>query len=142
MKNSARKNKISLLLLVGMIIIYLVFFRNDKETRNVIQDKDRQRKSVDHREKRFRNSRVYYTVHAKCRMKCRNIDQSEVEEILEEGKINYTKSDLQCEVCPKYALEGITHDQQHIRIIVGDCESQASIITVIDLDTDFECECN
>jgi hypothetical protein len=75
-------------------------------------------------------------------MECRNIDQSEVAEILEEGKINYTKSDLQCEGCPKYALEGITLDQQHVRIIVGDCESQASIITVIDLDTDFECDCN
>lgn len=142
MKNSSRKNKISLLLLVGMIIIYLLFFRKDKEVRNVVRDKATQRKSIDHREKKFRHNKIYYTVHAKCRMKCRNIDQSEVEEILDEGKINYTKSDLHCKGCPKYALEGITHDKQHVRVIVGDCESQASIITVIDLDTDFECECN
>jgi hypothetical protein len=142
MKNSARKNKISLLLLVVMVIVYLLFFRKDKESRNVDQERTTQQRSVDHREKRFRHNTVYYTVHAKCRMKCRNIDQLEVEEILDEGNINYAKSDLKNKGCPKYALEGITHDKQHVRVIVGDCESQASIITVIDLDTDFECECN
>jgi hypothetical protein len=142
MKNNSRKNKFSLLLLIGMIIIYLVFFRKDKEAKHVNQDQTIDRRSVDHREKKFRHNKIYYTVHANCRMKCRNIDSSEVKEILADGKINYTKSDLHGKGCPKYALEGITHDQQHVRVIVGDCESQASIITVIDLDTDFECDCN
>jgi hypothetical protein len=41
-----------------------------------------------------------------------------------------------------YAVEGVTHDGQKVRIIVGDCSSQASIVTVIDLENDFECECN
>ena len=110
-----------------MIIIYLLFFKksNNSETNN---------QRVDHREKAFRHHQVYYTKHARCRMECRQIDESEVKEILEEGKINYSKSETESTPCPKYALEGITHDKQHVRIIVGDCKTEASIITVIDLD--------
>ena len=44
--------------------------------------------------------------------------------------------------CPKYAVEGTTHDGQHVRIIVGNCNTQASIVTVIDLNNDVECDCN
>ena len=75
-------------------------------------------------------------------MDCRAIDESEVKEILRAGSINYSKSDLKAEPCPKYALEGVTHDGQYVRIIVGDCASQASIVTVIDLKNDYACDCN
>lgn len=74
-------------------------------------------------------------------MECREIDESEVREVLQEGKINYTKSNLKDKPCPTYAVEGITHDRQRVRIVVGDCASQASIVTVIDLENDFRCEC-
>lgn len=74
-------------------------------------------------------------------MECREIDASEVKEIVQGGTINYNKSELKANPCPKYAVEGITHDKQHVRIVVGDCSSQASIITVIDLENEFECDC-
>ncbi len=75
-------------------------------------------------------------------MNCRQIDESEVKEILKEGRINYNKSDLKKKPCPVYAVEGMTHDRQHVRIVVGNCSSQASVITVIDLEQEFECECD
>jgi hypothetical protein len=57
------------------------------------------------------------------------------------GVINYNKSDLKDKPCPTYAVEGITHDKQRVRIVVGDCDVKAGIITVIDLENEFECDC-
>lgn len=48
-----------------------------------------------------RISYLEYSNHAKCRMQCRRISQAEVEEIMQEGKINYNKSDLrECKMPP------------------------------------------
>ena len=47
-----------------------------------------------------RISFIEYTEHAKCRMQCRKISQAEVEEIMQDGKINYNKSDVNAKPCP------------------------------------------
>ncbi len=90
----------------------------------------------------YRHHKIHYTRHARCRMECRHINETEVNEILQTGKINNRKSELGAHPCPKYALEGITEEHQHLRIIVGDCDNEATIITVIDLDHEFECDCH
>ena len=122
--------------------VYLLFFKQDTPAPSAKRPSSVTRTRFDKREAAFRHNRIYYTKHGKCRMDCRHIDESEVKEILQEGEINYSKSDLKAKPCPKYAVEGVTHDGQKVRIIVGDCSSQASIVTVIDLENDFECECN
>src|SRR3954469_20113425 len=67
-------------------------------------------------------SQIHYSKHARCRMSCRHVDESEVKELLEDGKINYSKSDLNEDACHKrYALEGYSHDNQQVRIIVAEC---------------------
>jgi uncharacterized protein YpmS len=86
-------------------------------------------------------SRIIYTRHAKCRMDCRMIDGSEVEEILLKGSINYQKSDLRSAPDPKYALEGNTHDGQHVRIVFANSPRGPVVITVIDLDKEWSCNC-
>jgi len=53
-----------------------------------------------------RVSYLEYSKHANCRMACRHISKSEVEDIMRNGNINYNKSDLQNDRCPRYALEG------------------------------------
>jgi len=88
-----------------------------------------------------RVSYIEYTEHAKCRMQCRKISQDEVEEIMKEGKINYAKSDVNDRPCPTYALEGITKDNQRVRIIFAQCDYKTKVITSIDLNTDWECHC-
>jgi hypothetical protein len=87
-------------------------------------------------------SYLEYTQHAKCRMKCRHITQAEVQDIMKNGNINYKKSNLQDQPCPTYALEGYTQDQQHVRIVFAQCETDTKVVTCIDLDNDFECDCN
>ena len=88
-----------------------------------------------------RISYIEYTEHAKCRMKCRKITQAEVEDIMKEGKINYNKSDVKANPCPVYAVEGITGDNQRVRIVFGQCDTKTKVITCIDLETEWECDC-
>jgi hypothetical protein len=88
-----------------------------------------------------RISYIEYTEHAKCRMECRHISQAEVEEIMQDGKVNYYKSDLNAHPCPAYALEGVTKDNQRVRIVFGQCDEKTKVITVIDLDRDWSCSC-
>lgn len=88
-----------------------------------------------------RISYIEYTEHAKCRMQCRHISQDEVQEIMQDGHINYRKSDVNARPCPAYALEGTTKDNQHVRIVFGQCDLITKVITVIDLDTEWSCDC-
>lgn len=84
---------------------------------------------------------IIYSKHALCRMDCRHIDKSEVKEILEKGEVNYDK----IEESPQgrsYPLEGTTHDQQHVRIVFAPHENELVVVTVIDLEKEWPCDCN
>jgi hypothetical protein len=82
-----------------------------------------------------------YSKHAKCRMECRNISQDEVKMIMKEGKVNYSKSDIKNARCPRYAVEGTTDDKQRVRIVYAQCDELTTVVTVIDLDTEWTCHC-
>jgi len=59
---------------------------------------------------------IVYSRHARCRMDCRHIDESEVKEILLQGKVNYDKIEESAKGS-SYPLEGTTHDNQHARVV-------------------------
>ena len=88
-------------------------------------------------------SAINYSKHARCRMQCRHIDESEVKDILQNGKINYGKSEIgnhpDCK--KRYAVEGKTNDNQRVRIIFAPCQSEVTVVTVIDLETEWACDC-
>jgi hypothetical protein len=88
-----------------------------------------------------RISYLEYSKHATCRMECRRVSKEEVEEIMQDGKINYNKSDLQTARCPRYALEGTTYQNQKLRIVFAQCNEKTEVVTVIDLDTEWSCNC-
>lgn len=130
---------------VIIILAIALFFikRSQNDTTTDIKDKKKETTTTVNRNRGFdrRISFIEYTEHAKCRMQCRKISQSEVEEIMQQGKINYNKSDVNDKPCPSYALEGITHDGQRVRIVFGQCDYKTKVITCIDLNTDWECHC-
>ena len=83
------------------------------------------------------------TKHAKCRMDCRHITEEEIKEILHDGSINYNKSQLHDARGPKYAVEGFSHEHQHLRVIFAPEPNAMVVVTCIDLDTEWECpSCN
>jgi hypothetical protein len=85
---------------------------------------------------------IHYSKHARCRMECRHVDESEVKEMIEKGDINFSKSELNTDDCHKrYALEGVSHDRQRLRIIVAECNDDLTVITVIDLGQEWPCDC-
>lgn len=86
------------------------------------------------------SAQVTYSRHARCRMACRHIDESEVREILEKGYINEAKIESS-EKGLTVPLEGTTHDQQHVRIVVAPGDKKMVLVTVIDLDTEWACDC-
>lgn len=87
-----------------------------------------------------RMAKISYSRHARCRMACRHIDESEVKEILEKGAINYSKieSDARGKT---YPVEGVTHDNQRVRIVFAPKENELVVVTCIDLDKDWSCDC-
>lgn len=88
-------------------------------------------------------SYINYTKHARCRMQCRQVSEAEVTDVLKNGKINYAKSDLKGADCNKrYAVEAVSKDKQRLRIIFAPCGTEVTVITCIDLDTDWECNCD
>ncbi len=75
-------------------------------------------------------------------MECRHITLEEIKDILQDGKENVTKSSAGNNGNKTYALEGYSKEHQHIRIIVASENDEVVIITCIDLDKDWPCNCN
>lgn len=89
-----------------------------------------------------RNARsLRYSRHARCRMACRQISESEILDILRNGRINYAKSDLRGKPDPKYAVEGLTGDGQEVRIVFANSPHGLVVVTVIDLEKEWKCHC-
>ena len=85
--------------------------------------------------------KIIYSKHARCRMECRHIDESEVKEILQNGRLNVSRIE-EDNRGKTYPLEGITHDSQNVRIVFAPKQDGMVVVTVIDLDKDWECNCN
>ncbi|GAB2816505.1 DUF4258 domain-containing protein [Ferruginibacter profundus] len=83
---------------------------------------------------------LIYTKHARCRMECRHIDETEVQEILDNGILNNNKIE-ESDKGKSYPLEGVTHDKQHVRIVFAPKQENLVVVTVIDLDKDWYCDC-
>ncbi len=133
-------------LIILVLAIVLFFVRRNKQDDTTKPKANTDRKdpaAAVNRNRGFdrRVSFIEYTEHAKCRMQCRKISQAEVEQIMKEGKINYAKSNVNERPCPVYALEGITNDNQRVRIVFAQCDFKTKVVTSIDLNTEWECHC-
>lgn len=85
---------------------------------------------------------LIYTKHARCRMGCRNIDENEVKEVIDKGKLNEAKSGMSKKNDMTYALEGWSSDHQHVRVVVTPEDDGLLVITVIDLENEWPCHCD
>jgi hypothetical protein len=149
-----QKKTLLTILCIGAILVGLFLFNQDRRStdRSETTKHQNNRKNggsssspADHqnRSEEFdrQTSKIIYTKHARCRMDCRHIDEAEVREILEKGIINREKSDPASKPDPKYALEGFTRDGQEVRIIFAPAENGMVVITVIDLQKEWSCNC-
>ncbi len=84
---------------------------------------------------------LIFTKHAKCRMGCRDITEAEIEAILQNGKLNPSRSDPNGKPDPKFAVEGFSNDGQHLRVIFAASSRGMVVITCIDLEKEWKCDC-
>jgi hypothetical protein len=83
-----------------------------------------------------------YTRHARCRMDCRHISEADIKEVLREGHVNEAKSQQNESPCPTYAIEDDRNiDGVRLRIVFAKCEHETKVVTCIDRDHEFECDC-
>lgn len=83
---------------------------------------------------------LIFSKHARCRMDCRKIDEAEVKAILKNGIINHKK--IQSDKRGKtYPVEGYTDDRQHVRIVFAPKDDGLVVVTLIDLETEWKCDC-
>ncbi len=124
---------IAILIIAG--INYFFFQKDGKSTSSSTQKPDQSRSSI------LKNIKI--TRHAKCRMGCRKINESEIMEVIEQGSINKRKTNPNSKPCPTTAYEHRTyHDKQKTRVIVGHCPGIHKIVTVIDLENEYQCQCH
>lgn len=83
---------------------------------------------------------LIFSKHARCRMGCRKIDEDEVREILLNGTVNEKKIQRDKRGMT-YPVEGITHDNQRVRIVFAPKGDALVVVTVIDLGTEWSCDC-
>jgi hypothetical protein len=74
-------------------------------------------------------------------MGCRHITKQEIKEIIENGTVNYRKSGIGSKGDSTFALEGFSHENQHIRVVVAPESDGLVIITCIDLGHEWPCKC-
>lgn len=86
-------------------------------------------------------SNLTYSKHAKCRMDCRHISEEEIKSILQNGKINSAKTQVS-DKGTSYAVEGDGDHNEHLRVVYSPHENKTVIVTVIDLDHEWPCNCN
>lgn len=135
----------SLILLVFLGIFLLIRAWNPSGTRENTSAPSKQEyrpkdKSGFENKLNRHEKRIIITKHARCRMECRHVSLQEVREILEQGEIDFKRSVEK--PGPEYALEGISSDKQHLRIVVAPKDNGLVLITCIDLDQDWPCTCN
>lgn len=85
-------------------------------------------------------TKLIFSKHAKCRMDCRKIDETEVREILKNGTVNEKKIQRDKRGMT-YPVEGTTHDGQQVRIVFAPKDDGLVVVTVIDLGKEWSCDC-
>jgi Na+/melibiose symporter-like transporter len=131
-----------ILLLIAAVVIGIFLFKNIYPT---VRNRDNQSSQTNKKETTDLNrniQKLFLTKHAICRMGCRDITEEEIKEILREGDINYAKSNLNDKRGATYALEGYSDDRQHLRIIFAPEKDRLVVVTCIDLNKEWQCDCN
>ena len=130
--NTKRNSIILIVLLIALFVIKLIVSYKQQYVPGNTANNDS-----------FRNTNhLILTKHAKCRMDCRHITEDEIKEIVHDGKVNEAKSGPGTKGDETYALEGYSHEHQHLRIVVSPESDGLVVITCIDLDNAWQCNCN
>lgn len=129
-----------LLYLIFGIVLFMYACDEKKQQNNRDSDLPARENFTD-KDIKYQGKSVKLTKHGSCRMECRKLDAYEVQEVINNGKINKRKSNPKSTPCPTVAYDGKTSDGQKARVVLGTCEDDIKVVTVIDLKTNWKCNC-
>lgn len=78
---------------------------------------------------------------ATCLMECENITKDAIDDLLENGDVNFGESDVRGGPCPSYVIEGETTDGRSLRLEFVKCDSIAELILASDINKKGDCNC-
>lgn len=128
---------------IALLAAALLFFwvKKNQRGRSPFEESRKETKAAENKGFDRSITNIVYSKHARCRMDCRMIDESEVKEILENGTLNTDKIETSSKGT-SYPLEGRTHDGQKVRIVFAPQGEKLVVVTVIDLEKEYVCDCN
>lgn len=80
------------------------------------------------------------TRHGSCRMSCRGVDDAEIRDVILHGELDPERT-REDGPCTSYALHGRGTDGARLRVVVAGCDDVTRLVTVVDLDRDWPCDC-
>ena len=135
MQKNYRKSRIVIIVLITCTILFF-FKRNDNNLQKNTSSSTKQHSIL-------LSDKLIYTQHAKCRMDCRHISEAEIKEVIVEGHINEQKSNSNHKPCPTIVIEDYTKTNKNLQIVFAKCsEGVTKVVTCIELDKEFNCNCN
>lgn len=85
---------------------------------------------------------ITYSEKANCQMKCSDISQDAITELITSGDVNFGESDVHGEPCPSYVIEGETPTGRSLRLVLAKCDSISDLTSITDISKKHDCPCN
>ncbi len=86
--------------------------------------------------------KLQYTPHSGASKPCRNITEADIKQVLKNGKVNYSMSDVRHKPYSSYAVEGLSALGRKLRIMIDDVDTISKVTFTIDLSSEKDtCDC-
>jgi len=86
-------------------------------------------------------TKLTYAKDAICLMDCLQISKDDINEIMQKGIINFSRSDRNNRPCPSFTLQWKTNMGKKLRVIFAQCPEETLVVTVYNMKRDIECNC-
>lgn len=85
--------------------------------------------------------RIEYSQLALCRMNCWNITANEITELIKNGEINISASDIKNKPCPLFVVQGLTKKNRNLYAEIIQCGRVAKVANCSYLNPETGCPC-
>jgi hypothetical protein len=83
-----------------------------------------------------------YAPASECALSCANISRESIQELLDNGEVNFDESKTRGETHPSYAIEGTTKDGRSLRVFFLKRDSTYEVTGGFDLKDKGDCDCD
>ncbi len=84
---------------------------------------------------------ILYSTSAACQMKCINIDEKDVVQIIGNGIINFSRSNRH-QACPTFTIQGKGVKGATVVLVVAQCRKKSTVVHCAVLHAQKDCGCN